>query len=168
MAPCRHDDKRRTAVRTRGAGPREGAVKGPVPISLVYRDGWRPDAPCAPAREATAPPPHLRTPSCRFGRNFPSSVTVGSARLAEAAAAVEIPPESPSGARGQGERNSRRKLGLGRSCSSYLSSVPRDQLDLSLIDCWGTGNSSGRVRSRHTHTHPTPPPPGELSSSDES
>lgn len=34
MAPRRHDDKRRTAVRTRGAGPREGAVKGPAPISL--------------------------------------------------------------------------------------------------------------------------------------
>lgn len=39
MAPRRHDDKRRTAVRTRRAGPREGAVKGPAPISLVYRDG---------------------------------------------------------------------------------------------------------------------------------
>ena len=39
MAPRRHDDKRRTAVRTRGAGPREGAVKGPAPISLFYRDG---------------------------------------------------------------------------------------------------------------------------------
>lgn len=38
MAPRRHDDKRRTTVRTRGAGPREGAVKGPAPISLVYRD----------------------------------------------------------------------------------------------------------------------------------
>lgn len=39
MAPRRHDDKRRTAVRTRGAGPREGAVKGPAPISFFYRDG---------------------------------------------------------------------------------------------------------------------------------
>ena len=39
MAPRRHDDKRRTAVRTRGAGPREGAVKGPAPISRFYRDG---------------------------------------------------------------------------------------------------------------------------------
>lgn len=42
MAPRRHDDKRRTAVRTRGAGPREGAVKGPESISLVYRDSLRP------------------------------------------------------------------------------------------------------------------------------
>lgn len=38
MAPRRHDDKRRTAVRTRQAGPREGAVKGPASISLAYRD----------------------------------------------------------------------------------------------------------------------------------
>lgn len=48
MAPRRHDDKRRTTVRTRGAGPREGAVKGAAPISLVYRDsrgGLRPKAP---------------------------------------------------------------------------------------------------------------------------
>lgn len=38
MAPRRHDDKRRTAVRMRWAGPGEGAVKGPASISLVYRD----------------------------------------------------------------------------------------------------------------------------------
>lgn len=65
MAPRRHDDKRRTAVRTRGAGPREGAVKGPAPISLFYRDsrGAATKGACA-EREAPPPPPipHPRIP----------------------------------------------------------------------------------------------------------
>lgn len=63
MAPRRHDDKRRTAVRTRGAGPREGAVKGPAPTSLFYRDsrGAATERPCA-ERGALGRPDPLPVP----------------------------------------------------------------------------------------------------------
>lgn len=58
MAPRRHDDKRRTAVRTRGAGPREGAVKGPAPISLLYRDSHGAATKGADGKREDPPHPH--------------------------------------------------------------------------------------------------------------
>lgn len=71
MAPRRHDDKRRTAVRTRGAGPREGAVKGPALISLVYRDSRGVATECACAEKNTNSPHHPRPPIAVSIENFP-------------------------------------------------------------------------------------------------
>ena len=128
MAPRRHDDKRRTAVRTRGAGPREGAVKGPAPISLFYRDGRGVVTERAGAEKTQTPKPHPRPPApqvCHFSGSFSSLLLVKS--------------------EGRGGGETWLKTGLGCPCSSCFSSMLKDQLDLSLIHCRGTGNSCGRV-----------------------
>lgn len=71
MAPRRHDDKRRTAVRTRGAGLREGAVKGPASISFFYRDsrGVRTRGACA-EEEAAVPTSSLQWSLLELASSF--------------------------------------------------------------------------------------------------
>lgn len=98
MAPRRHDDKRRTAVRTRGAGPREGAVKGPAPIPLFYRDsrGAATERSCA-EREALRPADPYSYRSGFFNRKLSSFGQMESTWVKETAVGIEIPSESRTG-----------------------------------------------------------------------